>query len=130
MAERIYWSRTPKATTFHPNVTYLNPNTRKNYREACDSRSCELTLACFHLDGQERTFSGAMRHWLALSDIYTFPHVTLFDSGEHLVQLLRTTDLEAISAKMRKSNRRMLRRLRDTWRRLFLRMFQGQAPGG
>jgi len=103
MAERIYWSSAPRPTTPFPNSTTLNPNTRKSHR--------------------------AMRHWLALSDIYTFPHVILFDSAEHLVQLLRSTDLEAVSAKMAKSNRRMLRKLRSSWRRLFLRMFEGQPPG-
>eukprot|EP00966_Prymnesium_polylepis_P016360 377211-Prymnesium_polylepis.1 len=70
-----------------------------------------------------------MRHWLALSDLYTFPHVTLFDSWEHLLQLLRSTDLQAISDRMARANRRQLRQLRAAWRRLFLRMFGGRAPG-
>jgi len=102
MAERIYWSHTPRPARYS-NVTSLNPNTRKNFR--------------------------AMRHWLALSDLYTFPHVTLFDSWEHLLQLLRSTDLQAISDRMARANRRQLRQLRAAWRRLFLRMFGGRAPG-
>lgn len=70
-----------------------------------------------------------MRYWLGLSDIYTFPHVTLFDSWEHLIQLLRSSDLREISQKMAQSNREMLHELRATWRRLFLRMFEGKPPG-
>ena len=31
----------------------------------------------------------ALRHWLGLSDLYAFPNVTLFDSWEHLLQLLQ-----------------------------------------
>ena len=41
------------------------------------------------------------RKWLAKSDIYTLPHVVLFDTLEHLVELLESTDLARMSARIR-----------------------------
>jgi hypothetical protein len=43
------------------------------------------------------------RKWLAKSDIYTLPHVVLFDSLEHLVELLESTDLARMSARIREA---------------------------
>jgi len=102
MAERIYWSNTPRPTPY-PNTTRLPPNAR--------------------------TSKPALRHWLGLSDLYAFPNVTLFDSWEHLMQLLLQADLPAISASMAQANAEMLADLRGTWRRLLLQMFNGQPPG-
>tara|TARA_B110001452_G_scaffold78343_2_gene63880 strand:+ start:308 stop:1945 length:1638 start_codon:yes stop_codon:yes gene_type:complete len=102
MAERIYWSRAPRPTSY-PNTTKLSPNTRKS--------------------------RAAMEYWLALSDLYAFPNVTYFDSWQQLQVLMREADLPAISAAMKRANAEQLSDLRGLWRRLFMRMFAGQPPG-
>lgn len=102
MSERIYWSRAPQPAAY-PNTTRLSPNTRSS--------------------------KSALQHWLALSDIYVFPNVTYFDSWEQLLVLLREADLPAISAAMSRANAEMLADLRGTWRKLFMRMFNGHPPG-
>lgn len=88
-------------------------------------------------DPNDETNVHAVRHWLALADYYTFPHVVLFNSTKHLVDLLhsmtlnftgvdytgsnnRRIDLKTISAAMRVENRAQLKRLLRYWRkRLF-----------
>ena len=102
MSERVYWSGAPRPREY-PNTTRLPPNSR--------------------------TSKPALRHWLALSDLYAFPNVTFFDSWEELVTMLHTADLPALSTAMAQANAAMLSELRGTWRGLLLRMFNGLAPG-
>lgn len=105
------------------------PNTDKTGRiEALDPNN----------DSDER----AVRHWLSLSDYYTFPHVVLFSSAEHLVDILeslthdgndsvgvdgdsrRWKRLRAISEAMRQVNRTQLKRLLRYWRTRLLDIAQ------
>ena len=60
----------------------------------------------------------SLRHWLALCDFYTFPHVQLFDSWPHLLELLRTTNLHGTSRNMRDHFLAERRRLRTQWKML------------
>ena len=46
-----------------------------------------------------------------LWDFYRFKHITQFDSWEQLLDMLQTTDLQAISDKMRAENKRILAEL-------------------
>lgn len=103
MTERIYWQ---KATRPHryANTTNLSPNSRARY--------------------------AALRHWLALCDVYQFPNITYFASVDDLMLKIRSAPLEAISADMARFNARQLEDVRGTWRRIFECMFHGMAPGG
>ena len=58
MAERIYWSHTPRPAVQFPNTTALNPNTRKNYRARIPAVSrvdaaarCERYPRCRRVSG-------------------------------------------------------------------------------
>ena len=72
----------------------------------------------------------AVAYWLKFSDIYTFPHIMHFDSWEHLLQLLSSTDLAMVSARMAAENVRLLARLEAQWSRLLKRMFGAGGSSG
>lgn len=68
-----------------------------------------------------------VRYWLALADYYYFPHVTLFESVEQLVDTLQRLHSEAsatpayptlrsISSRMMHFNRQRLKQLLRYWR--------------
>jgi len=59
---------------------------------------------------------GGLEYWLGLCDWYHFPNVVLFDSWVHLLALLETTDLAAVSGAMQRHNAREKRRLKARWR--------------
>ena len=64
----------------------------------------------------------AVGHWLAFSDFYTLPHVLTFDSLEHLVHVVDSTDWAAVSARMRSFNVQQRDRLLDAWALRFRRL--------
>jgi hypothetical protein len=51
-------------------------------------------------DPNDETSREAVAWWLQWADYYVFPHVLLFDSWEHLGELLRGADLPAVSRAM------------------------------
>lgn len=136
MAERIYWARAPRPLARGP-LPAASPAATQSANDAEAAGGAGGGAGRAHgrkprsrsLSPNTRKSTRAMRHWLALSDIYAFPNVTHFDSWEHLLQLLRTTDLTAVSEAMGRANAEQLAELRRTWRRLFLRMFGGRPPG-
>lgn len=71
----------------------------------------------------------AVRTWLAKADIYCLPHVVLFDSFEHLVHLLDTTDLAALSQRIRHSHAALERRVHEGWKRIMLQLLRTRPPG-
>jgi hypothetical protein len=77
-----------------------------------------------------RTDRASIEHWIKFSDIYTFKHITQFDSWADLLDKLQTADLNQISAQMRVENKRVLAELKDTWKKMFNQMFAGMLPGG
>jgi hypothetical protein len=64
----------------------------------------------------------SLRYWLNKSDWYVFPHVTLFDSWDHLLELLDEANLDAISARMHEFNLAQHAELRNTWAALVNRI--------
>lgn len=56
--------------------------------------------------------------WLAFSDQYHTPHVILFNSWQHFVGLLRTTDLLAVSRRMTHHSKGLYANLSFTWHHL------------
>tara|TARA_B100001094_G_C17948229_1_gene679154 strand:+ start:260 stop:829 length:570 start_codon:yes stop_codon:yes gene_type:complete len=88
MQDRIYWKGTPKSSF---NASEYSPN-----------------------DKSER----ATAYWLQYSDIYTFPHIVHFDSWDHALYLLKTTDLVSVSQRMKEENSRVITDLRSAWKRI------------
>jgi hypothetical protein len=70
----------------------------------------------------------SLRYWLNMSDFFVHPHVVLFDSWRHLVQLLDTAPLDEISAKMAAYNREQHVLIRSKWAALVGRISRG-SPG-
>jgi len=63
----------------------------------------------------------AMRYWLQFADFYTLPHITYFNSTEHLALILQTLtadDLKTISWKMKKFNNKCREELSKKWTRI------------
>ena len=78
-----------------------------------------------YLDPRNDKDSRAVRHWISMSDYYTFPHVVQFESAEQLVAILQAlweqpSRLHAISAAMRETNRLRLKSLLRYWRQRLL----------
>lgn len=73
------------------------------------------------LDPRDDMDARNVRFWLSLSDFFTFPHLTLFESIEHLVHILQEMSnnpelLHAIHKSMRIENRERLKSLLRYWR--------------
>ena len=63
----------------------------------------------------------AVKYWLQFADYYTLPHITYFNSTEHLaviLQKLTVDDLKTISWKMKKFNEQFREELLSTWTRI------------
>jgi hypothetical protein len=57
--------------------------------------------------------------WVKYSDWFTFPHVQLFDSFEHLMDILKSANFFDISSNMEKHNTEQRRKLVSTWKKIF-----------
>jgi hypothetical protein len=90
--------------------------------------------------------------FLQYADFYQFPHITVFRSWGHLLELLesavrqklqfyyfcvcfqlfdsRPKNLMEISAKMQAANVKIMADLKATWNLAFRRMFSDIEPGG
>ena len=63
----------------------------------------------------------SLEFWLGLCDFYNteaFPHVQLFDSWEHLHELLDSVDLQKVSARMKTHNSQEKKRISKAWKRI------------
>ena len=56
-----------------------------------------------------------MPKWFDLYDFYTLPHVTTFDSPEHLLSLLQKADFRGISARMAETNKQRYAACQQAW---------------
>ena len=71
----------------------------------------------------------AIEYWVKFADFYVWPNVTTFESFDDMVKKVEGgVDLKAISASMKKENKRMNEELQDTWKKNFHRMFEGVRP--
>jgi hypothetical protein len=68
----------------------------------------------------------AVREWLGLADFYQVPHVTQFDSWDHLMQLLVTSDLNAISKRMRSYNIESAATIKNDWKEVLAKVRKGK----
>jgi len=65
--------------------------------------------------------AGAMNYWLQFADYYTLPHITYFNSTEHLaviLQKLTADDLNTISWQMKNFNEKSRKELLMKWTRI------------
>jgi len=60
----------------------------------------------------------AIAQWLALADLYQWPHITYFDSLEELVEKLHKADLPGISHSMRMHNLQVVDGVAQQWQRV------------
>jgi hypothetical protein len=67
--------------------------------------------------------------WVKWSDFYMWPHITQFDSFDHLTQLLDDADFAAISKQVESENAKIKEETVTTWEANFDRMFNGVEPG-
>lgn len=68
-------------------------------------------------------------YWLKFSDIYIFPHVMLFDSWDHLMELIKNTDLKDISFKMLNENKKQKLEIMKAWDEIFKRLAPHRSRG-
>ncbi|RYG65569.1 hypothetical protein EON64_11640 [archaeon] len=66
-------------------------------------------------DPNDEFGESALTAWLSLSDLYQWPHILQFESFEHLVHLLRSTNLTRVSERMGEYNDVALRNVRISW---------------
>ncbi|CAM9426529.1 unnamed protein product, partial [Ectocarpus fasciculatus] len=60
--------------------------------------------------------------WIKLADFYEFPHVATFDSFEHLMSLLKSSNLEEISSKMEIFNVHQQKYINSKWSNILNRI--------
>ena len=58
-----------------------------------------------------------LHYWLSLFDVYSWPHVTLFDSWPELVHQLQTVDFRRVHHAMREHNKKEEVRIVNRWRK-------------
>lgn len=64
--------------------------------------------------------------WLKLADFYQWPHILIFDSYTHLIQLLNSTNLSETSRRMGEFNRIENARVKSRWRRFLDKVKEGR----
>lgn len=77
----------------------------------------------------EAQYNASAYHWLQYSDIYHFPHIQLFDSWDHLLELIQTVNLAEISQKMFVENRRQRVQIMRQWDALYRRAAPHRSRG-
>ena len=78
-------------------------------------------------DPNDELDSEAVMYWLQFSDFYSFPHVILFDSWEHLAKRLKTVDFADVSRKMCDHNAKELTRIAAQWEEVLGKVQQSSA---
>ena len=66
----------------------------------------------------------AIRYWLKYADFYQWPHVVYYSSVDDLVQKLATTDLQAVSERMKEHNAKVAFEVKQTWSKIMLKVIR------
>ena len=77
-------------------------------------------------DPNDESTAASVQEWLALADFYQWPHITTFDSWEHLFEQLLTTDLAAVSRAMRTYNAVEGARIQAAWAAVLNKVARGK----
>ena len=102
----------------------ISTNTSNNNSAAFGTQS-QTSINDIILDPNNDFDEHAIHYWLSLCDFYTLPHVVLFDSVEHLVDIFEKmwrepARLHAIHNAMRATNSERIKSLLHYWRRRLL----------
>ncbi|KAJ1491424.1 hypothetical protein T484DRAFT_3155859 [Baffinella frigidus] len=81
-------------------------------------------------DPNDERDPAAVRYWLGLSDIYTTPGVLLFNSWEHLLDLLREVDLCEVSRGLLEEQGTREEEVHSAWKEVLSEVVGGALPGG
>jgi len=92
---------------------------------ALPSSACAKDSLPFDPNSQEER---SLLWWLALSDLYTFPHIVYFNSVAELSDKLAKTDLAKVSSLMHQHNQQQHTQIQQQWKSVMHRMFDGLAP--
>ena len=72
-------------------------------------------------DPNDETSENSIRYWIGFSDFYQMPHITYYNSTDHLVNVLSTltqTQLTNISELMKQYNEKAKYELLQRWRQI------------
>ncbi|KNC54145.1 uncharacterized protein AMSG_09924 [Thecamonas trahens ATCC 50062] len=72
-----------------------------------------------HYDPNDEVTREAMEYWFQYGDFYQWPNIVHYDSWDDLIAKIESTDLDAVSAAMRKDNERVLFQLKEDWMDIF-----------
>ena len=78
-------------------------------------RHPESTSVIKDFDPNDDVHPQALMEWLQFADFYLWPHILLFDSLEHLVELMRTADLAAVSRGMAEFSAKQQQDILSRW---------------
>ncbi len=70
----------------------------------------------------------AIRYWFQFADFYQWPHITYYDSIDDLAIKLTTTNLAAVSEKMKIYNEDVKKDLHEKWRQIVDRIAEQKKP--
>jgi hypothetical protein len=82
-----------------------------------------------NLKYQDTNYNASAEYWLQFSDIYTFPHIILFDNWTHLVHLIYDTDLKRVSERMLQDNKQQRFHIMRMWDKVFRRAVPHRSRG-
>lgn len=77
-------------------------------------------------DPNDETTAASVKEWLGLADFYQWPHITTFDSWEHLFAQLTSVDLGNVSRSMRTYNVEEGARIKGGWERVLNKVAMGK----
>jgi hypothetical protein len=96
-------------------------------RSSVLSRHPNSTSSIADFDPNNDFDKDAIMAWLQLSDFYIWPHLVLFSSLEHLMELLQSTDFNSLSSKMRGYSDEVSSKSEDKWRQFLRRVRDGRT---
>lgn len=88
---------------------YQQPSSGSNIRRHPDSASSLMS------DPNNDLNVESVLEWIKLADFYVFPHVTTFTSFDHLMDLLKRTDLNDVARKMEMFNAKQKQYITSKW---------------
>lgn len=117
-------------TKWHLNVHILHERTWMSVYEMPQHSSTiprhPNSTCSLHGDPNDEFSAAAIEEWIKLSDFYTWPHVTTFESWEDLFAKLWMADLSAISRRMEQYNLELKERVEGEWLRILTKVAEAK----
>ena len=112
---------------FGPDRTPHGSNYCKNFPEVGERHP--TSLHPYSPDKQASVDPEAEYYWLQFSDFYEWPHITYFDSYDHLEEILDNMNFSAIHDKMMSENKRREGVLKYNWCKVISKMKDMERGG-